>query len=779
MAKDQRYVCGNRRFTCLSPHLVRLEFAPDGVFEDRRSLVAYAPKKPKHFHAVKDDGDWTVLKTGFLEIRSRRNDSAFSEHSLEIRWLPGRLLQYWRPGDRDHRNLGGTARSLDRYGASAVIDGVHTADMSPPDAKGLEWLAWLQCEQDPAYYKASPVPQKTDNSGDWHGFAARRDHEGRLLERTLNYVIDSHKYSVGVLSESGYFFLNDSFSPLVDGDDFPVERNCPGYQDWYFFAYGDNYRQALEDYVLLTGRANLPTRNSFGLLFSRWPAYDETEAKEIIARFDRHGYPLSTIVLDMEWHKEGWGNWDWNEALYADPKAFFAWCRDRGIEVTLNDHPLDVRSDDSHFEKYLLEAGSGDRVRDIKYHKKTLPAVDVNICDKKEAQAFSRVCHQHIVDAGLAYWWNDGCRGELAGAFNQLVANKFFFEEVESRKQRGMLLARYGGMGSHRYGLYFTGDTKSCWEILRLQCEFNIRAGHVGVSNVSHDIGGFFTGRKVDLIEPDLYLRWLQFGVFGPILRFHSAPGGGSRQPWDYDGRLRGAAKRWLQVRNSLLPYIYTAAREHHDTGVPIVRGLFLDEPQERASYRFDQYLFGPSMLVAPVLGPERARDVYLPNGDWYNFESNRRVRGGVVHKLRVPLKTIPVFVRAGSIIPRQSSDGPLHQPHIDPLILDVYPGADGDAELYEDDGKTPGYKRGRCCRTRLRLHHRPEELRLVIEKPDGKSFGKTRRISLVLAVDKAPQEVLVNRRKVKAAKEVLPDGRVRLDLGELRTGVRQDIRIR
>lgn len=748
-----RITLGRRRFTCLSPTLVRLEFAPDGVFGDRRSLVAAAPQKPLPFRAVREEDGWTVLETGALTVRTRQNDDAFARTNVEVRWSDGRLLQYWRPGDRDHRNLGGTVRSLDRYGRTSRMDGVHPADMESPDTKALTWLAWLQCEDDPPFYAASPAKGEPGlNAGDWHRFAAERDHQGRILERTLNQTLDAHRWSPGPLSESGYFLLNDSDSAVLDAEDFPVERRRPGGQDWYFFAYGRDYRQALRDFIRLTGPAPLPTRHSFGLIFSRWPAWKEADAKTLVKTFTDRGYPLSVLVLDMEWHQEGWGNWDWNPEMYADPAAFFRWAHRRGIQVTLNDHPLDVREDDSHFEPYLRAAGTDARVRAREYNRKTVRMIDVDICTKREARAFLDVCHRPIVRQGLDFWWNDGCRGEMAGATGQLVCNKLMFEDVRSPHKRGMLLARYGGLGSHRYGVFFTGDTESCWPVLALQCEFNIRAGHLGLAYVSHDIGGFYTPQKTDKIDRELYLRWLQFGVFSPILRFHSAPGSGSRQPWDYDDAEGRAARRWLELRNSLLPYLYTAAREHHETGVPLVRGLFLDLPADRAAYRYDQYLFGPALLVAPVLGPERRRTVYLPPGEWFEFESSRRLPGGLEITRPVALEDTPVYVRAGSIIPRQSPAAPLHAPHVRELTLDLYAGAEGTADLYEDDGLSPAYETGAFCRTRFTLAARGRTLILRGTVSEGAPLGGERQLTLRLFGVDSLSRVLVNGRRLPAA---------------------------
>lgn len=350
---------------------------------------------------------------------------------------------------------------------------------------------------------------------------------------------------------------------------------------------------------------------------------------------------------------------------------------------------------------------------------------------------------------GLDYWWNDGSRGQMSATSGQLIANKTFFEESERDGKRGMLLARYGGLGSHRYGAFFTRDANSDWDVLRLQCEFNIRAAGVGISHVSHDIGGFMIPKSqlvkntagVEIVDPVRYLRWLQFGVFGPILRLHSAPSSGSRLPYDYDSEVGGACRHWLRVRHSLLPYFYTAAYEFRETGMPLIRGLFLDQPENPSAYRFDQYRCGPGLLVAPVLSEAGERTLYLPEGEWWEFDGAAKIAGGAEITRKVTLNDVPVYVPAGTILTRQNPDSPIHSPHIGDLILDVYPGADGVAFLYEDDGASVEYLSGRSCvscftLTGLRVKGR-------IEK--GTPLGERRRITIQIRLTNPTSAAILN----------------------------------
>jgi len=689
------------------------------------------------FCSVEDSGDVTRLDTGKLTVISRDQDKAFFPSNLEIRWRHDGMLQFWRPGDVDHLNLGGTVRSLDGFNRDARLDGVHVAGMESPDAHALMWHAWNMCEVDPWYLQQSEC-----ETGIYDLHQTVKYDPGRVLVRTANHVRDQYRYAPGILSRSGYFFLNDSDSAVLAEDDFPVERERRGTQDWYFFCYNDDFRMALRDWRLLAGAAPLPPPEVFGLIFSRWPAYDEAEAHTIVERFRDEGIPLGVLVLDMEWHKKGWCNWDWNTDKYPDPEAFIRWCHERDTLVTLNVHPLHVRADDLHFDDYVAAAGTGDRVVSRVDGDDAYEKVDVDIGDRRQAKTFMRVCQEPVVAQGIDFWWVDGTQGTVNGSSDQLVTNKLFFENVRRDGARGMLLSRYGGLGSHRYGVFFTGDTYVQWEVLSAQCEFNIRAGHVGMGYISHDIGGF-SHPATPLIDPILYIRWLQFGVFNPVLRFHSCPGAGSRQPWDYGETNAAIAKRWLAFRNSLLPYIYSAAYRHNATGVPPVRGIFFDYPREEQAYRFDQFMFGDAVLVAPILSADNHRRVYLPTGNWFEYATGKRMEGAQECDVIAGLDDVPLYARAGAVV-TLAGDGCTPSGVVENLRLEAFCGADGVAELYEDDGRSDGsFESGWRGVTKITLRDGTDAVELGSELSSGElPIGASRRIEVCLVTLRVPFEV-------------------------------------
>jgi alpha-glucosidase (family GH31 glycosyl hydrolase) len=754
-------IFGKRRFTCLSPRLVRMEFSPTGVFEDRRSLVAYAPRWSLPFDAVEQTGDRLVLKTGALTVISTQNDSDFFPANLKVEWKQGRCTQTWQFGDRDFRNLGGTVRSLDGYDRDSLLKGVHPASNDSPDS-------YLHDHRE--YWAVQQVYQQ-DGNLDWmqevdrQGVCGAYQHMPEVVyNHYVNLAEDLTRYQPGLLSRSGYFLLNDSTGAVLDADDFPIERDTPGARDLYFFGYGLDYPAALADFTRLSGPIPLPPRNVFGIFFSRWPAFDEAESRAIVARFEQEGIPLSVLVIDLEWHVPDWWHWDWNPQAFADPEGFLRWAHSKDLLVTLNVHPDLILSTDSHFDAFIDCAACREQVAPLpeaekiswKWKNGAEEHIPLDLSVKAQVRALKTICCAPIIRQGADFWWLDGSSGFLNGADTQLIASKPYYETAEVDGKRGMLLGRYGGLGSHRYGVFFTGDTLSQWEVLESQCEFNIRAGQVGMAYVSHDLGGF-SHPDTPLIDPLRYMRWLEFGVFNPVMRFHSAPGAGSRSPWDYGAANLEIARRWLKLRNSLVPYLYTAARQAYDSGLPIVRGLYLEHPADPASYRFDEYLFGDAFLVAPILTPSDYRQVYLPEGRWFDFASGRPLQGGREFTVYAELDQIPVYVKAGAVVVRQDENAAPCPLHIQELLLDLYPdpAADGAlrvAELYEDDNRSLAYRQGQFARTRFALAALGTTITLRGEALQGAAFGADRHIRLRVALPTQPASVTLQGAALPAA---------------------------
>ena len=311
------------------------------------------------------------------------------------------------------------------------------------------------------------------------------------------------------------------------------------------------------------------------------------------------------------------------------------------------------------------------------------------------------------------------------------------------RAKRWSVLARIGGSyaepgapmvgvwAEHRSAIHFTGDTFDSWPMLDFQAMMSAAEGAgIGMPYVSHDIGSFLG----DQLPPKMYVRWVQLGAFQPIFRFHSdhAP----RLPWEYNGKAKQIAAEFLRLRESLVPYTYTLARKAYDSGLPLVRPMYLSWPNAARAYRFDhQYMYGGGLLVAPIGNAKGRKRVWFPPGEWTDIFTGRTYRGPASKTLKVPLDRMPVFARPGAIVPRQRYADRIGSGRVDPLLVDVYAGGNGSFSLYEDSGDGLAYKSGEGARTELRWSEGRRSKTLAIGARRGSFPGAKGKRRYVLKV--------------------------------------------
>ncbi|HLY52869.1 MAG TPA: TIM-barrel domain-containing protein, partial [Steroidobacteraceae bacterium] len=318
-----------------------------------------------------------------------------------------------------------------------------------------------------------------------------------------------------------------------------------------------------------------------------------------------------------------------------------------------------------------------------------------DLSDRKQAEVFMRELHGPLMSEGVDVWWVDGGSGsvDMPGLNRQLWTNKVYYDFSEQQTgKRAFILGRYGDWGSERYPGFFTGDTYSEWPVLAYEVAFSARGGNVLIPYISHDIGGFH-GKRVPF---DLYARWIEFGAFSGILRMHSAHEnpreGNTRMPWLYGRRGIELMRKYFTLRAQLIPYIYSFVWVAHRDSLPILRPLYLESPELEEAYRHShEYLFGDSLLIAPVLSPSGKQTVWLPPGDWLGFFDGKRYTGGSTFTAHYAVDEVPAFVRAGAIIPEQGVSEYSDAKPLDPLILNVYGSGSGRFDLYEDDGASLG----------------------------------------------------------------------------------------
>jgi len=527
----------------------------------------------------------------------------------------------------------------------------------------------------------------------------------RGTTRTLDGVSGSCPLETGLMSRDGWTLVDDS-ARLLFGDQPPhwaAPRPDPGAIDWYFFGHGRDYPRLLSDFILVAGRIPLPPRYVFGSWWSRYWAYSDAELRELVGAFTEHQVPLDVLVVDMDWHLDGWTGYTWNPDYFPDPKGFLKWVREQGLRTTFNLHPHDG------VKKH--EAAFGDFARAMGVDPEKSHQVPFDCADPRYMKAYFEILHHPMERDGVDFWWIDWQQGEktsIPGLDPLFWLNHLHWRDMAENPARGdlrpLIFSRWGGLGNHRYQIGFSGDTFCNWPSLAFQPDFTATAGNVGFAYWSHDIGGHQPGP----VDAELYTRWVQYGVFSPVLRTHTTKNpAAERRIWEFPEPYFHAMRAAFRLRYELIPYIYSAARQCYDTGLPICRPLYYAWPELDDAYKHPgEYLFGDDLLVAPVTEPASAFSgcaevqVWLPPGQWVNWFTDEVHEGPTTVLLQVPLNEIPLFARVGAIIPAGEPGLRSHLPGA--LVLHLFAGERGEATLYEDDGMSKGYASGDFSRTRI-----------------------------------------------------------------------------
>jgi alpha-glucosidase/alpha-D-xyloside xylohydrolase len=371
---------------------------------------------------------------------------------------------------------------------------------------------------------------------------------------------------------------------------------------------------------------------------------------------------------------------------------------------------------------------------------------DLSRYDEEEAGCYWNT-HRKVCALGVDGWWPD--EGDPLDAASRLARNRMYWEgpQLDRPDERPFALHRNGHAGMQRYGAFlWSGDPYSTWETLKTHVPVAINTALSGIPYWGTDIGGFVPTKE---LTGELYVRWFQFGAFCPLFRSHGRtwklrlPWGwntGSLEPSElgaygdsadpdpaelHNAEVEPICRKYLELRYRLLPYLYSLVREAHLTGLPIIRALWLHYPDDPAAVsRGDEYLWGRDLLVAPVTDKgATSRRLYLPRGRWFDFWTEEPTDGGREVDRAVDLSTMPLYARAGSILPM----GPVKQhtaEQVDgPLTLTVYPGADAAFSLYEDDGRSFEYRNGAW--TGLRLTYADRERRLTLRLEEGSRLSR------------------------------------------------------
>ncbi len=522
---------------------------------------------------------------------------------------------------------------------------------------------------------------------------------------------------------------------------------------------GPQPADVLRRFTARVGRTPLPPLWALGHHQSRWGYRSERVVREIAAELRARRIPTDALHLDID-HMRGYRVFTWDPERFPDPKQLLSDLAAQGFRaVSIVDPGLKVDPDWSVYREGA-ERGVFCRRDDGGRHPLHVWPGEAELPDFNRAAVREWWGEQHRphLDIGVAGIWNDmnepagwsrdlrlgrvvlplarqnlrrmvqsDPAGEERSVPHEQVRNLYglqqcratrAFLESAAPERRPFVLTRSGHAGIQRYAAVWTGDNRSRWSDLRESIPMLLNLSLSGVAFCGADIGGFAYS-----CTPELYARWIQLGALYPFARTHSMLLSRRQEPWRFGARVEAIAREALGLRMRLMPYLYGLFREAEESGAPVWRPLFYEFPDDPDAVGIeDQLMLGPALLVAPVVWRgARARDLYLPPGIWIDWNDDSRWVGPRRIRVSAPLERLPLFARGGTLLPTRSPVCHAGETPEEGCVLEVFPGADGSAELVEDDGESTGYRAGRAARTPLRLWNRAGgRLRVELGRREG-----------------------------------------------------------
>lgn len=684
-------VFSNHRITIIADGLLRLEYAVDGKFHDDQTMFAFNRNELyRNFEVEKIGNDLYKITTPRMTIIYKADNYPFGAFNLNVTY----------------------------------DDGI----------KPIEWNT-----------RKSLYPSLLNLRG---------------AVSTLDRVDGRCPLDEGLISRDGFYMIDDTAKErLINGWlAFPSPYHI---QDFYVFLYGTDYKSALKNLGAISGKAPMNRKYMHGVWYCRFFNYNANDYRQLVREYRENDFPLDVLVFDMDWHttKEakigsgsggtlGWTGYTWNREQFPEPGQLIAEFAKDNIAIPLNDHPADgIRPHEEYYVPFMRAMG-------LNPEKDKAPLFDAS--NKHYMENFFKYALDPNEKLGVAFWWLDWQQDfqqpyVLGTRVRHLTwLNHLYYQHSKKENLRGALYSRWGGWGTQRYPIQFSGDTYASWESLAFQVEMTSSSGNAGCFFWAHDIGGHFNGT-----DPEMYVRWTQFGAMTSTLRIHSADNAPDRRPWLWGKKAANAMRKAYHFRSKLMPYIYSSLWQVCTDILPLNRAMYIDYPLSDESYNNpQQYMFGDLLLAAPIVSSGEgvdyisAQDVWFPKGDsWYDFFTGEKYEGGTRCLVKAPLDRFPVFVKGGYPLPMQPFTQRMATTQIDTLVVRCYKGEigkTGNYSLYEDDGLTTNYEWGEYAVTKMAYSHDKSGIVTVSIAPTHGEYDDQpdKRVVRVEMPDLSPQAV-------------------------------------
>ena len=549
----------------------------------------------------------------------------------------------------------------------------------------------------------------------------------------------------GLYSSDGIASIDDSNTLLLN-EDGTTYQNENLRIDTYVFMYNKDFEEALKDYYKITGFPALVPRYALGNWWSRNIDYNDLQLKELVDTFEQEQIPVSIMLLDKDWHKrklEGQKlsktGFTFNNEYYKNPAAMISYLHSKNIRIGLNINPLEGISD---IETYYEEA--------LKYLKADKNGkIPFNVFDPKWVDVYLKVFIHPLDNLGIDFYWLDTEATENIRAL-ELLKHYHFYDMQRDYKRRPLLLSENKGVASHRYPISYAGKTDVSWATLRKVPFHNTNSFNIGSQFWAYDVGGYFKGTE----DNELYIRYIQQGVFSPILKFGADKGKYyKREPWRWDIKTYTIVKNYLQLRHNLIPYIYSEAYKYHKFGTQIIKPLYYENPDFYDDVLYhNEYYFGEELFIAPIIARKDdamdrvVHNFHLPKVTWYDYFTGKKFPGGKNYISFFRDQEYPVFAKSGSIIPLGHNENINDTTPPVNMEINIFPGQSNSYTLFEDDGESDLYRKDYYLLTQIDYNYLPSNYSVVIRSVEGKSgiVPEKRNYKIVFRNTKRTEDVSV-----------------------------------
>ncbi|HPF10635.1 MAG TPA: glycoside hydrolase family 31 protein [Flavobacteriaceae bacterium] len=609
--------------------------------------------------------------------------------------------------------------------------------------------------------KMSKMEQKLEC---YYGLGDKPTHFNLKGKRFQNWVTDEYAFGkdrdplykaipfyIGLHTNVSYgIFFDNTFRTFFD---FGQERRnvtsfwAQGGEMNYYFFYGPEMTEVVTSYTDLTGKPELPPLWALGYHQSKWSYFPESNVREVTQKFRDLKIPCDAIYLDID-YMEGWRCFTWNNDYFPDPKKMVSDLEAQGFKtVAIIDPGIKIDKDYWVYQEalendYFCKRADGPLMRG-----KVWPG-ECNFPDftnPKVRKWWSGLYKELIEDIGIKGVWNDmnepavmevptktfplDVRHDYDGnPCSHSKAHNIYGMQMAKATYKGLkqfvfpkrpfVITRAAYSGTQRYTSSWTGDNVASWEHLWIANQQIQRMSISGMSFIGTDIGGF-----AEQPTGELFVRWIQLGIFHPFCRVHSSGDHGDQEPWSFDENVTDIVRKFIELRYKLLPYLYTTFRQYVTDGTPMIQPLVLfDQQDSQTYYRTDEFLLGNHLLICPILEPNaRGRRMYIPRGRWYNYWTHEVIEGGKEQWVDADIDSIPLFVKEGGIIPKYPVQQYVGEKEFDEVELEVY-FKEGKEEsfLYEDAHDGYDYRKGRYSFRTFKLTGKPKEL-IIQQHKEGK----------------------------------------------------------